>query len=191
MCADLAFDDLRVAVCTAEQILVSLRQRHARMDACLVIARRGAQVRARAGVHEFLTEFPAAFVDSSDVVLAIETLRRVLNLEGELRQSRYVAALARLANRQEAARAATQRTCQLLEELSEVRASLERITPLLRFRGNLQIELRFGDLDFALVAALQRDLLVDRELTPQTSASIRIVIGRLTDLLDRDSKRSA
>lgn len=35
------------------------------------------------------------------------------------------------------------------------------------------------DLDYALIAHLQADDLVDRELTPQTRASIRIVLGAL------------
>lgn len=36
-----------------------------------------------------------------------------------------------------------------------------------------------GDLEYALIAHLQADDLVDRELTPQTRASIRIVLGSL------------
>jgi hypothetical protein len=43
----------------------------------------------------------------------------------------------------------------------------------------VRVELRFDHLDYALIARLQADELVDRELTPQTRASIRIVLGTL------------
>ena len=52
----------------------------------------------------------------------------------------------------------------------------------LRFVPEIQIEIRFHVLRYALVWALQSNPLVDRELTPQTRASIRIVLGTLDHL---------
>jgi hypothetical protein len=49
----------------------------------------------------------------------------------------------------------------------------------LHYDGGVRVELRFDHLDYALIARLQADELVDRELTPQTRASIRIVLGTL------------
>lgn len=49
----------------------------------------------------------------------------------------------------------------------------------LKYDGGVRVELRFDNLDYALIARLQSDELVDRELTPQTAASIRIVLGTL------------
>jgi hypothetical protein len=57
--------------------------------------------------------------------------------------------------------------------------TLSRILSELALDSSVQIELRFGQLNYALVAQLQRDSLVDRVLTPQTPASIRIVLGTL------------
>jgi hypothetical protein len=56
----------------------------------------------------------------------------------------------------------------------------EELVAELTYNGGARVELRFGNLDYALIAQLQADDLVDRELTPQTRASIRIVLGTLS-----------
>jgi hypothetical protein len=48
------------------------------------------------------------------------------------------------------------------------------------------IEIRFKDLVFDLVFALQKDPLVSKQYTPQTKASIRIVLGTVGDLYQAD-----
>jgi len=77
---------------------------------------------------------------------------------------------------------------QLLQDLKKVEQNkgrdkkdktLSQILSELALESSVQIELRFGQLNYALVAQLQRDSLVDRVLTPQTPASIRIVLGPL------------
>lgn len=50
----------------------------------------------------------------------------------------------------------------------------------LEFDGVTEVEIRFSNLDYDLIWKLQADELVDRKLTPQTKASIRIVIGTLS-----------
>lgn len=45
-----------------------------------------------------------------------------------------------------------------------------------------QINLIFGELDYELISKLQVDPLVDRALTPQTGASIKICLGSLQQL---------
>jgi len=52
-------------------------------------------------------------------------------------------------------------------------------TPQSKYDGQAQVEIRFNDLKFDLVWKLQADDLVDRNLTPQTKASIQIVLGTL------------
>ncbi len=56
---------------------------------------------------------------------------------------------------------------------------LNDILKQLDFDESCQVELRFNDLRFDLVSKLQLDELVDRDLTPQTKASICIVLGTL------------
>lgn len=58
---------------------------------------------------------------------------------------------------------------------TEILTQVEKLT----FRGDVNFELRFGQLDYPLIWQLQEDPLIDRELTPQTKASIRIVVTNL------------
>jgi hypothetical protein len=64
-------------------------------------------------------------------------------------------------------------------ETERVREQLDRLASRLKYDEKCQVEIRFNDLKFDLVWKLQVDDLVDRDLTPQTKASICIVLGTL------------
>ena len=51
--------------------------------------------------------------------------------------------------------------------------------PHFQYDEKTQIEIRFKDLNYDLIWKLQADDLIDRNLTPQTKASIQIVLGTL------------
>lgn len=55
------------------------------------------------------------------------------------------------------------------------------------FDGNCQFELRFRELNYDLIVMLKADKLVDRHLTPQTKASIRIVLATVSRFSRVDS----
>ena len=65
-------------------------------------------------------------------------------------------------------------------EKERLKEQFQELAGKLEFDGKCQIEIRFIDLDYDLVWKLQLDDLVDRELTPQTKASIRIVLGTIS-----------
>ena len=52
------------------------------------------------------------------------------------------------------------------------------------YLGEAQFELRFNYLDFDLIRQLQQDELVNQQLTPQTKASIRIVLGAVVEFVE-------
>jgi hypothetical protein len=56
---------------------------------------------------------------------------------------------------------------------------LDELAPQLKYDEKCQVEIRFNRLNYALIWKLQADDLVDRKLTLQTKASIRIVLGTL------------
>jgi len=64
-------------------------------------------------------------------------------------------------------------------EKMRVNEELAKIGRLFKFDGQSQVELRFSELNYKLIWQLQTDELVDRQLTPQTKASIRIVLGKV------------
>ncbi|HPO50056.1 MAG TPA: hypothetical protein PLO89_06985, partial [Spirochaetota bacterium] len=46
----------------------------------------------------------------------------------------------------------------------------------IEIKSDVNIELRFDILNYSLINKLRKDDLIDKELTPQTAASIRIVV---------------
>ena len=64
-------------------------------------------------------------------------------------------------------------------EKMRVNEDLAKIGRLFKFDDQSQVELRFSELDYKLIWQLQTDELVDRQLTPQTRASIRIVLCKV------------
>ncbi len=72
-----------------------------------------------------------------------------------------------------------------LDKSKEPKPSSEELASMIRafdIDPSVQIELRFGELRYDLIWDLQKDPLVDKTLTPQSKASIRIVIGTIATL---------
>jgi hypothetical protein len=62
-------------------------------------------------------------------------------------------------------------------EKNRLKEHLEQRASALKYNGKCQIEIRFDVLNYELLRQLQADNPVDRALTPQPRASIRIVLG--------------
>jgi hypothetical protein len=60
---------------------------------------------------------------------------------------------------------------------------MDKIIDKLNFIDDVFIELRFDKLDYDIIYSLQTDPLISKEHTPQTHASIRIVLGKLKELV--------
>jgi len=71
-------------------------------------------------------------------------------------------------------------TERLVKQLTE---KLDQLALRLRYDAQCQIEIRFSKLDYDLVWKLQVDDLVDRNLTVKSKASIRIILGTLSQFL--------
>ena len=66
---------------------------------------------------------------------------------------------------------------------------LKRLGVELNYYDHIQIEVRFNNLDYALIDKIRPHPLVDQRLTPQTRASIRIVLGTLEEFATADANR--
>lgn len=65
-----------------------------------------------------------------------------------------------------------------------LRKKIKQMLQTFEFNGEVQVEIRFHRLNYDLIWQLQADELVDRKLTPQTRASIRIVLGKISDFAE-------
>ena len=151
----IGIEGLETAVSASQKIMANLQAEHPALRAYLVLAHRGRQIE--------LTTNPIAILEGCDLMVADDAAKRdALHLLAEL--ERLVSAKA------------NQRAVQ---DLSGKLAARGRE---LRYIPEIQIEIRFHVLRYALVWALQASPWVDRQLTPQTKASILIVLGTLGEM---------
>jgi hypothetical protein len=140
----------RTAVAGAIHHFSRFRQKHPVLKAYLVLSLPGVQTKADSSLDEMLKEMPALLSDGDAKSRMTEFLRNA---------------------RPEASR---------LEETAIWNARFQDLTIPLEFKATVQAELRFQNLDHPLIWKLQSDELIARHLTPQTKASIRIVLGTLS-----------
>ncbi len=161
--------ELRAAVVTARQIEEAIKQKYSSYKGWLVLSTPRGQLDAGASVEEILKAFPAMILDDTHKTECFEIRATIERLEAE-------ADAAREPTRQVATKA----------RLEEFRKQLNDTTQELQFDPAVQVEIRFSELKFEeVVWPLQQDPLVDRLRTPQTRASIRIVIGTIGELWSR------
>ena len=157
--------DLERLVAGARVRLEQLESRYPRLKAWLVLAQRQHQVDVFADPRQreyvpsdlprILTTFPGVFESGVHRRAAEPLAQRIL--EADRNWGDLTAAERRVRE-------------QLIAKLAPHGAQLVVNSIAL-------VELRFDRLDYALIAELRRDDLVDQALTPQTTASIRIVLG--------------
>ena len=155
----IGIDGLVAAVAASQGILAKLQSEYPDLRAYLVLAHHGQQ--------NELTSNPIAILEACDEMVVDDAVKMdALRLLAEVK-------------RLESANA----NQKAVQDISRKLTACEKG---LRFLPEVQIEIRFHTLRYALVWALQSNHLVDRQLTPQTKASIRIVLGTLGHLSRAD-----
>jgi uncharacterized protein YkuJ len=159
--AMLSFEHLQIAVAAASQRFDLLQTKYPVLKAkllngqpvsYLVLSLPGGQTGINSSPAQILREFPAMVVDDDVKTSILNLMSRLKKLESD--------------------DAAGPETARVKEQLGQAVRQL-------KFHEECQVEIRFHDLKFDLVWKLQKDDLIDHDLTPQTTASIRIVLGTL------------
>ena len=75
----------------------------------------------------------------------------------------------------------------LNKEMDTAITELVKISENLRVKEDIFVEIRFNVLDYNIIDELRKYPLISLKYTPQTRASIRIVLGRLYDFVHRPS----
>jgi hypothetical protein len=136
-------------IAAAVQRFTHIRKKHPALKAYLVLSLRGDQVRIDSSLDETVKEFPGLLRDG----VPKSRMLKFMNVKKPEKPTDA--------------------------EVKEWQEKFESLSDLLEFDGSVQAEIRFNQLDYELIAKLQADELIDRNLTPQTRASIRIVLGTL------------
>ena len=149
----LSHDQLQVAVAAGKRQFDRIRQKYPDLKAYLVLSLPGGQTEIDSSPKQILSKFPAMVVDDSAKTNALDIISRLKTLEWQAKVG---------------------------PETEQLINQLDQITTRLKYDEKCQVEIRFKDLNYDLIWKLQMDDLVDRNLTPQSKASIRIVLGMLS-----------
>ena len=138
-----------------------LRKKHPALKAYQVISMLGKQTKIDGSLKEMFAEFPAMLLDGEAKIRILEFLKTPEPKD------------------------ATE------TEKEQIKNKFQELTRQLQYDPKCQIELRFTDLDYELLWKLQVDDLVDRQLTPQTKASINIVLGTISRFAEATNPESS
>jgi len=145
-------DQFQTAVTAARERFSQLREKHPTLKGYLVLSIPGKQTGIGSSPAEILANLPVLLVDDAAREAFAACLRQPPPKDASESQKQ-----------------------QAKERIDELARNLNH-------DGSVRVEIRFDHLDYALIAQLHADDLVDRSLTPQTPASIRIVLGTLAAL---------
>lgn len=149
----LNLDQLRQAVTTAKQQFRLIQKKYPNLRAHLVLSLPRGQTAIDSSPLEILNEFPALIAASSAKTDALQLLAQLKSESTSAPGS------------------------------DQLKAQLAQLASRFQYDGDCHVEIRFDDLKYDLVWKLQCDDLVNRHLTPQTKASIRIVLGSLAQFI--------
>lgn len=155
----LNLEQLRTAVAAAIRQFESIQKKYPSLKAYLVLSMPSGQVEIGMPPAEILAIFRGMVIDDAAKAEGLELISRLKALKAQAEKGGE--------------------TDQLKRQAAEAKQRLEELATHFKYDEKCQVEIRFKDLDYDLVWKLQADELVDRKLTPQTKASIRIVLGTL------------
>jgi hypothetical protein len=145
----LTYAQCNTALQNAQSRFADLRKKYPHMKAYLVLALRGMQTEDIQSWESILRTFPQFISGGPDA----DTLRQLIRAPKPKDPS--------------------------IEELAQHRNHFQHCAQTTTYHPDALIELRFHDLDYPLLDQLRQDPLIDQTLTPQTRASIRIVLGTM------------
>lgn len=157
---------LRLAIERGRTLYRPLLEKHPVLDARLVISCRKGQCNIDESLQKMLLTYPELFLVSPARTAAMASATRIAHLW----KKRENAPFARLP--------------EIDEDLRLEMELLTRRSADLLVNGASRFELRFGHLDYPALRDLKQHALVNRSLTDQSAASIRVVLSAIAEVAD-------
>lgn len=145
----------QTAVAAAHQRFALIRGKYPELKAYLVLSSPIGQTKIESSPIQILSEFPDLIIDDENKAKLLPLVELMASKDSDDPEKK-----------------------RLQKQADQLAGELE-----LQFNENCQIEIRFHDLNYDLIWQLQADELVDRNLTPQTKASIQFVLGTLINFV--------
>lgn len=160
--------DLKIVIVEAGRIFKEIKKKYVDLSGYLVFSSRYGQCTLSTDVLKILTEFPNMVCDSARKEKALALIASIQRIEADKKAGTPPVA--------------KKDTSQIIEK---AKRDLEPILGLLELKDDMFIEIRFDGSSLDLIFELQKDPLVSQEYTPQTPASIRIVLGTIRELYEK------
>jgi len=157
--------ELKIVINNATALFAGLKERYPKLAGYLVYSSPHGQCNLTTDLFEILKAFPAMIVDSRQKEKTVTLVQSIVSLEKEKKDN---------VNAKET----------VAEKIKQLKNDLSQMIDELVLRDDTFVEIRFDEkkVNLPLIYELQKDELVSRMHTPQTKASIRIVLGTLRDL---------
>lgn len=152
-------EKLKVVVGKSNILFVKLKEKYSGLKGYLVFSLPVGQCKLTTNLAEILNYFPQMITNCKQKEKGLQLLQKINDIERENKKN--------IGN--------TKSTEKLRLQLDEIVSNME-------VNEYTFVEIRFKEADFDLIFELQKDELISQEHTPQTKASIRIVLGTLIEL---------
>lgn len=152
-------EELKIAAEKSNVIFKRLKMKYPNLDGYLVFSSRDGQCGLTINLVDISKSFPQMVVDCNYKMKGLQLWQKINDIEAKNKQN------------------VTQKSTEKLRE------QLEEIVKNLEVKEDTFVEIRFKSADLDLIFELQKDELISQKHTPQTKASIRIVLGTLGELL--------
>ena len=145
---------LKTAVERSTFLFKKLKEKYKSLSGYLVFSSPDGQCDLTTNLADILNSFPQMIVDGKQKEKGLQLLQKINVIEAE--------------NKKNSGNP---------KSTEKLRQQLDEIVKNLEVDEDTFVEIRFKGADYDMISELQKDELVSQEYTPQTKASIRIVLG--------------
>jgi len=153
-------EGLKSSVEKSNAIFNKIKEKYNDLSGYLVFSSSRGQCDLTDDFVQILKEFPEMIADSAQKKKALEIVNKISLLE----------------------KTDIQKKSDRAKTMQKAKSDLSQIIDRLEIKDDTFVEIRFKGTDLNLIFELQKDELVSQKYTPQTTASIRIVLCILRDI---------
>jgi hypothetical protein len=164
-------EDLKIVIEEAGRIFKEIKRKYVGLSGYLVFSSRYGQCALSSDSLKILTEFPNMVQDSDPKEKALALIALIRKIE----TAKKIKTLS------------PDKKVDLTQQQENAERDLQSLLDLLEFKDDPFVEIRFVNTSLDLIFDLQADPLVFQEHTPQSRASIRIVLGTVHELYQRST----
>jgi hypothetical protein len=164
-------EELEIVIKRADSIFKKIKDKYVNLSGYLVFSSRYGQCELTSNLIEILKVFPEMIRDSESKEKAADLLKKISIFE-KAKNDSYSMEKKKIAEKE-------------IKKASDI---LDLYITELDVKDDTFIEIRFRRLLYDPIFEIQKDSLVSQKHTPQTQASVRIVVGTLSELYDDQEK---